>query len=535
MVYHFVMKEKQNAILDPEFNTFLRTFLEARGAAINIKSGNDKVIGSAFVYEKIRSSLEYAEDHLIFKNAIARIFWRRYNLGLNPHAKGLVSDLLAELSWADYINPEGVSKEQTEAMVAIVDRYLVFLKNSRSAQISKRNLQKMAVNWLACEIEQLFHPSNEKDIYINYVSSVLAQNFLLPQGHQITDTDIIQLKLAIYALVLKPDYYLMQFWLLCQIYPNWTSMTHEEVTTVARSFDPYFNKVNNVFNSPNRKRYFQFAKINIAPFILLYQVLTTEKIDLDKIAQNPGLLHTRVMEAYSQSVVEARKKVWRGTMRALVFILLTKISLAFIIEIPYDRISTGEINYLTLLINILLPPLLMLVAGTFVKSPSQKNEAVVSEAVTKLLTTGKVSEKRFSLDERKNSRTTYVFNYVYLLFTLLIIIVTVWLLVALGFNIVSIILFFLFVSAVSFFSFRIRNIALELAMKRTQDDALTSTVEFVFLPFIRMGRYLSDQIAAFNPFIIALDFLIEAPLKSILKLTNMWFRFVNAKKEDLEL
>ncbi|MDO8444051.1 MAG: hypothetical protein Q7S80_00925 [bacterium] len=72
-------------------------------------------------------------------------------------------------------------------------------------------------------------------------------------------------------------------------------------------------------------------------------------------------------------------------------------------------------------------------------------------------------------------------------------------------------------------------------MKRSRDDALTSTLEFIFLPFIRIGRYLSDRIAAFNPFILALDFLIEAPLKSIIKITNLWFKFINTKKEDLEL
>jgi len=529
------MDEKKSLILAPEFDAFLKSFLKARGADVNLKSGNDKVIGPAFVYEKIRSSLEYAEDHLIFKNAIARILWRRYNLGLYSKADSLVADLVTELSWADYINPEGITKEQTDLMVQIVDRYLVFLKNARSGQMSKKNLQKMAVNWLSCEIESLFHPSEEKGIYLEYVCSVLSKNFSPPNGREVSDEDKNQLQLAIYSLVLKPDYHLLQFWLLCRIHPDWTTMSNEEMQKVARSFDPYYNKINNILNSSNRRRYFQFAKINIAPFILLYQVLSTEKIDLDKISQDPQLLHKRVMEAYSQSVVEARKKVWRGTTRALIFILLTKVSLAFIIEIPYDRITSGEINYLTLLINILLPPFLMLIAGTFVKSPSQKNYTIVSDAVTKLFTAGRVSDKKFSLISRKGSVATDIFNYIYLIFTLAVIIGTIWLLLFLGFNIISIILFFLFVSAVSFFSFRIRNIALELAMKRTKDDALTSTVEFVFLPFIRMGRYLSDRIAAFNPFIIALDFLIEAPLKSILKITNMWFKFVNAKKEDLEL
>jgi len=31
-----------------------------------------------------------------------------------------------------------------------------------------------------------------------------------------------------------------------------------------------------------------------------------------------------------------------------------------------------------------------------------------------------------------------------------------------------------------------------------------------------------------------LDLLIEAPLKTIIKVVNSWLRFINAKKEELE-
>ncbi len=529
------MEENKVTLLSPEFEQFIKKFLDAQIFSANLQRDNDQVVGSAFVYEKIRSSLEFQEDSLLFKNAIARILRRKYTLDLNPKAPDLVTDLISELSWANYINPEGIAKEQSEAMVKIVDRYLIFLKNARSIRITKNNLQKMAVNWMACEIDELFHSSSDRDVYLDYVSAVLAENLSVAKDKTISKDSLLQLKIAIYALVLKPDYYLLQHWLIETVYPDWTTLSPDELTKIARSFDPYYNKVSNALNHPDRRKYFQFAKINIAPFILLYRVLITEKLDLVKIKEKPQLLQARMMETYTQTISETRKKVWRGTLRALIFILLTKISLAFIIEIPFDRLTVGSINYLTLLINIILPPSLMLVAGTFVKSPSPKNYAVVAEATANLIANNRVSDKKFSLTKRKNTTTSNIFDFIYLLFTFAILAGTIWLLTAIGFNFVSIALFFLFVSAVSFFSFRIRNMALELAMKRTRDDALTSTVEFIFLPFIRIGRYLSDRIAAFNPFVLALDFLIEAPLKSIIKITNLWFKFINTKKEDLEL
>lgn len=529
------MDENKIIALAPELEQLIKNFLDSQGSTANLQRDNDRVIGSAFVYEKIRSSLEYQEDHLIFKNAIARILRRKYTLNLNPNSPDLTTDLINELSWANYINPDGITKDQTDAIIKIIDRYLIFLKHVRSGHITKNNLQKMIIGWMACEIDELFHPTKDRDLYLEYVASVLSSNLLLSKEKELDEEGIIQLKIAIYTLVFKPDFYLLQYWLIVRIYPDWTTMMPAELIKIARSFDPYYNKVSNALNFPDRKKYFQFVKMNVAPFILLYRILLTEKIDLAKIKEKPQLLQTRIMETYKQAVSEARKKVWRGTYRALIFILVTKISLAFIIEIPFDRMTTGSVNLLTLLINIILPPSLMLVAGTFVKSPAQKNYGTVSEATANLISNNQISEKKFSLAKRKNTSTNNIFNFIYLLFTLAILTGTIWLLISAGFNFISITLFFLFVSAVSFFSFRIRNIALELAMKRTRDDALTSTLEFIFLPFIRMGRYLSDRIAAFNPFILALDFLIEAPLKSIIKITNLWFKFINAKKEDLEL
>jgi hypothetical protein len=60
-------------------------------------------------------------------------------------------------------------------------------------------------------------------------------------------------------------------------------------------------------------------------------------------------------------------------------------------------------------------------------------------------------------------------------------------------------------------------------------------VEFVFLPFILIGKYLSAAITKSNPFTITLDYLIEAPLKSIIKISNSWLRFIRQKKDDIDI
>ncbi|MFA5927289.1 MAG: hypothetical protein WCT32_04355 [Patescibacteria group bacterium] len=530
--------------MEPEVNLSLsdRTFrfLEQYSAYANaprrdIRGVSDKTFQSALIYEKFRTALEYQEEHLIFKNAISRIVRRKYVLAPSISATNLFNDLVSELSWSNYLNPETLQTEERHRIIAILERYLILLQEMKSARANKMEVQKIVIEWLACEINEVFTPLHENDLLIDYAYEALKDN-LKTEGTAISpEENELQLKIAIHTLVLKPDIALLQYWTIKRLYSNWQTMTVEETKSFARSFDPYFNKVEQAINHPLKTRYYQYIKRNIAPFILLRSLFIAKSPTATQFKANPSSLRSSLMSVYDSLIEEGRKKVWRGTIRALIFICMTKLSLALIIEAPIDRYLAGEVDYLSLTINLTLPILLMLFSGTFVKSPPAKNRLVVSEAISNLMIKDKISDKPFHLTKSRESSSENAFNTVYSLFTVVILVGVIWFLRYLHFNLVSIVLFFLFVSAVSFFSFRIRNIALELAMKRSRDDALTSTLEFIFLPFIRIGKAISERLARANPFILALDFLIEAPLKSIIKIMNSWWRFLSSKKEELEV
>jgi hypothetical protein len=528
------MEFERPTILANETVEFLEKFNSAFIVDKNIKKDNDKTVQTALIYEKIRVALEYQEEHLIFKNAVSRILRRKYTISPNLEAKELVSDMLNEMAWANYLNMETLKPEAVEAITTVTERYLVLLKYAQSGRFKRQDLVKMVIDWLSCEIDNVLRPEYENDILLNYTYNMLKPNLDLTSSRVSEFDNEVQLKISIYILLLKPDYPLVQFWALKTVYSDWDTKTTDEMKKIARSFDPYYNKIDRALNHPLRKNYLSFTKRYIAPFVVLRSVLVSQGLNIEKIKSKPGMLFDMMMSEYENLVQKGRSKVWRGTMRALFFILMTKVTLAFIIEAPFDRMIAGKVDYLSLIINVSLPPILMFIAGTFVKSPPKKNYILVANAIASMLSKGKIEDKPFSLIRPKNSSSFLIFNLFYSLLTLSILAAVIWLLVYLRFNIVSIFFFFFFVSVVSFFSFRIRNIALELAMKRTKDDAITSIVELIFLPFIRIGRAVSDKFAAFNPLILFLDFIIEAPMKTIIKILNSWFKFVNTKKEELE-
>jgi len=496
------------------------------------KEQSDRIIDAAVVYEKIRVALEYQEDHLVFKNAIARILKRRYTLSPNTSEKRLTSDLVSELSWANYVNPETLGETVWKSIEEIVHKYIIFLKYVRSSIHPKNELHSIIINLCACEIEELILPKSENDVILDFTHDVLRKN--LDTQDLISESENeIQLKIAIFYLLLKPDIHLVQYWLLKKYYPKWHSYSDEEVKNFAKSFDLYFNQIDKSINHPRRFRYLQFTKKYIGPFRVLKAALMSNNFTVDILHDQPGRLITASMETYNSMVAETKKRVWRGITRALIFLLVTKISLAFLLEVPFDRMFMGEVNYLTLAINVTLPPLLMLITGSFIHTPSKKNYHVVRDSLISILYENKIEDKEFKLEEEK-APSYNLFNLIYSLATLAILYGVIRLLFVLKFNFFSIILFFIFVSAVSFFSFRIRNLAQELIVRKTRDNTLTSFVELIFLPFIRIGRYISNQLSYFNPFILILDFLIEAPLKTIIRIANSWKRFINKKKEELE-
>ena len=101
-----------------------------------------------------------------------------------------------------------------------------------------------------------------------------------------------------------------------------------------------------------------------------------------------------------------------------------------------------------------------------------------------------------------------------------------------GFNLVSQAIFIFFVSIVSFFSYRIRQVTKELKLEE-KESILMPVVDFFFMPILSLGKFFSSEIAKLNFFIFIFDFIIEAPFKLIFEVVEEWISFVRKRKEEI--
>jgi hypothetical protein len=103
----------------------------------------------------------------------------------------------------------------------------------------------------------------------------------------------------------------------------------------------------------------------------------------------------------------------------------------------------------------------------------------------------------------------------------------------LHFNIISAIIFFIFLSLVLLFGYRVRFTASELMVTGEKEGFLSNLFNNLTLPFLRLGFWLSRGLSKLNFLIILMDFLIEAPLKIIIEVVDEWTSFIREKREEL--
>jgi len=524
-------REKMNRISDKFVRDFFKYY---RRYSAHISKENDNKIETAVIFEKFRAAIEYQEEHLIFKNAISRIIRRNLTITPNIDAKDLLSQVSTELIWANYLQPDSLKNGLWEQIERVLERYLAMINNIAPGFIGRRDATKLLIEFSACEIQELIHPRIQEVIFVNYVGDTLA-GYFQDDDIQISCIDhIIQIKNTIYSTIFKPDAGLLKYWTLLQIDPEWKTRDLSDLKKIAQRIEIFLEKIDQQINHRFRDRYLFAFKNVAAPYRVLLNSLISGRYDVEKIETDSVGFQKYCMTNYDSMKKISRATVWRGVFRALLFILLTKLILAFIIEIPFDRLLHDKILWSVLTINLSFPPILMLIGGLSIPPINPKNRVSVQKSLHEIIFEAKLNVPNFNLKRPVKRRSERIFDTFFTVFSIALVIFAIWLLIRLGFNFVSITLFFIFVSAVSFLSFRIRTASRELVMIRKREDAVTSVVELVFLPFIRMGRRMSNELTRHNPMLFALDFLIETPFKTLIKILRSWFNFVSKKKEEME-
>ena len=190
----------------------------------------------------------------------------------------------------------------------------------------------------------------------------------------------------------------------------------------------------------------------------------------------------------------------------------------------------------SLVINILVPPFLMVIASLFIRTPDKKNTKRIYDKIMGILFADNPELDRaltISLTpEKKNPILEFIFSLLWWGAFILTFGLIIYTLNKLQFSIASQGVFIFFVAIISFFTYRITQTASSYTVTAGQ-SFFAPLKDFFFMPIIRVGRRFSEGLSQINIFLYIFDYLIETPFKEVFGFLEQWFFFLQTKREEM--
>ena len=490
----------------------------------------------AYLYERIRNIVEYKNEQVLRRNAIERILKRLLWERASRDSQYLAKVLIRELIWARYLPNDSVPKSKTTEVGDVIAKYLYFLDLVRQngTPVSFSEIRSWIWGVASCEIEEIFDPA-AREPYVLLMYEWFTENFAWDTDHVPEHEQKIQVYLAVHRALTKSDDTILRYHLLLKEVPEWRSNSQELTQALHSRFFALYQEIEKHLVFPDRFALYRIVQKQIAPFKILQLITEKEKENLQAVVSEVNSFEARVREVCQIRYHDIQSKVNRGIFRSILYIFITKVVFALLIEIPYELYRFGTLTYLPLAINVVVPPVMMYLVGLTIRAPGSGNtERILSRLKSIVYDQGQTNKAMFSLLRvKRGSLLGSFFALIYFILFAIVFGGITLLLLRLNFTIPGIGIFFAFLSLVLLFGFRVRFTAQELKITSESENFLSYIFSNLTLPFLRTGMYLSKGLAKINIFTVILDFLIEAPLKTIIEVFEEWTGFMREKREEI--
>ncbi|MCB9802698.1 hypothetical protein H6761_01595 [Candidatus Nomurabacteria bacterium] len=488
-----------------------------------------------FVYEKLRNSVDFKEAHLLRRFAIERNLRRRLILEtLKPHiAKGLIEDLIR----SKYLPNNTIPEKMILEVAQIIRRYgdLFVMLNDLYQGKERKQYFDWIIGVMACEIDMLLNPEDIEDSVIETMYQMVKPRVKF-SGDTLREREKnVQLYISIHKSLVKSDDTIISYHLFNLYFPDWQQASSELIKIIATNFAAVYKTIQIHLKHPYQKKLLASVKEEVVTFKILYELILEKGDDLENILVQPDDLLAEAKILINKRYKFIRKKISQSSIRAIIYIFITKMVLALVLELPYEVYILQHINYLPITINVVFPPLLMFLIALTIIPPSKENTTKILENLQNIVYNNPSKSILCKLHSRYRQNWGFKIFY-YSMFTILYIIVfgaIISMLRSLSFNLLSGTLFLFFLTMVSFFALKIRNTAKEYKVLQRKVGILGFFIDFFSLPIISAGRWLSTKFKKINVFAFIMDYIIEAPFKIFIAAFEEWLGFLKDKKEDI--
>jgi hypothetical protein len=473
-------------------------------------------------YEQLRNAAEYTEEHLLLQRAIRRFYKRVFLTRDNDRIAKSGEELAVELTLAGYIQNDSIPVATVKEIGQEASTYFTAYR-----ELIKKHGVQHAEEWviapLAVQAEGLFTDHSKRAAFVQFsyryfidsIDPSAVFNGKAPDNYEAA------VFVAVHRMLLKSDNATIRHALLERYQATPDKL--QQFTEINRHLDTLLDAdvVEKIGRIVNRRG---------APLRVLWRMVD-ESLDLAELLKH----HDKFVSAYEKQIQteyrQMNRRINRGIAKSVVFLIITKFLIGLSLEVPYDYVIHGGIVWLPLIINLIFPPIYMVLLRLTLVLPGKANTNALVDRMEGILYQGRPTLSLTVSDT--SSPHSSAFNFLYTGLFVAVFSSVAWGLWLLGFSALHLGIFFIFLSTASFLGFRLSRIIREIETVDTDQNGVSMLRDFLYLPFVVVGRWMSEKYAKVNIVAMILDMVIELPLKTVIRLVQQWGSFISSKKDEL--
>jgi hypothetical protein len=470
-------------------------------------------------YEQLRNAAEYAEEHTLLQKAIQRFYRRLFLVRDTKQIKASGEELAIELTLAGYLLNDSIPEETIEEISKLAAQYYDAYEKLEQQKIPHDKIEQWILGTLSVKIEWMLNNPAITSAYLQFVYEYYLSSHALGSylGEKPKDFELA-LYVALQRALLKSDTAVVRAGILSRYQQTPKQLDHFVETN---------KQIDALFSLQATEKIYRYIDRHGAPFRVIRHMLD-DKSMVQKLSHSDEFLsrfEMQVLDDYKS----INTRINNGIIKSVIFLIITKVLIGLAVEVPYDYLIFGAIAFTPLLINLFFPPVYMILLRMTLMLPGSANTQRLVEQTEQILYGSEPKEL-----QRKATSFGAGFNVAYAMVFIIVFGGFGYLLWnSFEFELLHLFIFFLFLSGASFLGFRLSRMIREVEAVDSDQNAVTTTRDFLYMPFVVVGRYMSDKYAKVNIIALSLDMFIELPLKTVLRLIRQWGAFISSKKDEL--
>ncbi len=488
-----------------------------------------------FMYEKLRESITQSQsrdEKFLLRAGIFRIVQRLVTF--TQDTDKIAHSLLKELIWGKYLPNEYIAKEEIDEVADIIERYLEVIHQANFPPGERQEYVPWLLEILASELEEYLFPleAHRDRAMFTYMFRSLKDRIVVEDSdfQDLTEGEKqLQLRIVVMRALAGSDFGAINLELVRQFYPEFfeggegiDNVAHD-IVDIKKAFDAQLEH-------PFGSRLLPYLKKKSSIFTVLRDILERceDKGEARlKLSAGDDTLNQEVTTSVERRTTYAKKSLRRSMWRTIFFVVVLRTLVALTLEV-----LVVDSTWLVFAINLGVPPVLLFLIGQSIRFPDERNTQVLAEHLREVIDAD-IEKHNILIRKTYNPRLTFFFQLFTGMLYVVIFGLLIWGLLSVGFPVITLLTFLVFLSLVSFFGFRITANTRQLLVLEKRSTFVGFLFDLFSFPLVRAGKIVTSEFDRWNIFIFIMDYIIEAPFKNILSVAEDWVGFMREKRDEM--